>query len=134
MRQLSLLQSAMDSSYILLQLVLYYKVRHGLLQIATDVTKSYDYYSWRKERFNLNKFLSLSFKGKTYREPAWYNWSHRTNFIHKTHHLCGFNTPIQPKTGSCMKARPKGYLSSESQKSWRKTPTLCMEDMKCLLM
>ena len=77
----------MDSSFILLQLVLYYKVRHGLLQIATDVTKSYDYYSWRKKRFNLNKFLSLSFKGKTYRKPAWYNWSHRTNFIHKTRHL-----------------------------------------------
>ena len=44
------------------------------------------------------------------------------------------NTPIQPKTGSCMKARPKGYLSRESQKSWRKTPRLCMEDMECLLM
>ena len=43
-------------------------------------------------------------------------------------------TPIQPKTGSCMKARPKGYLSRESQKSWRKTPRLCMEDMECLLM
>ena len=43
-------------------------------------------------------------------------------------------TPIQPKTGSCMKARPKGYLSRESQKSWRKTPRLCVEDMECLLM
>ena len=26
------------------------------------------------------------------------------------------NTPIQPKTGSCMKARPKGYRSRESHK------------------
>ena len=45
-----------------------------------------------------------------------------------------YNTPIQPKTGSCMKGTPKGYLSLESHKSWRKTPTVCMEDMKCLLM
>ena len=34
LRQLSLLQSAMDSYYKLRQLF-YYKVRHGLLQIAT---------------------------------------------------------------------------------------------------
>lgn len=44
MQQLSLVQSAMDSSYTLQQL-LYYKMRHDLLQIATDVTKSYDYFS-----------------------------------------------------------------------------------------
>ena len=37
-RQLSLLQSAMDSYYKLRQLF-YYKVRHGLLQIATGITK-----------------------------------------------------------------------------------------------
>ena len=56
MRQLSLLQSAMDSYYKLRQLF-YYKVRHGLfqiatvlqsamnlLQIATDITKCDDYY------------------------------------------------------------------------------------------
>ena len=99
----------MDSSYILLQLVLYYKVQHALLQISTDVTKSYDYYNWRKKRFNLNKFLSLSFKGKTYRKPAWYNWSHRTNFIHKTRHLSMWfdkigTIPIEsfmPQTATC---------------------------------
>ena len=38
LRQLSLLQSAMDGYYKLRQLF-YYKVRHGLLQIATGITK-----------------------------------------------------------------------------------------------
>ena len=38
LRQLSLLQSAMDSCYKLRQLF-YYKVRHGILQIATGITK-----------------------------------------------------------------------------------------------
>ena len=38
LRQLSLLQSAMDNFYKLRQLF-YYKVRHGLLQIATGITK-----------------------------------------------------------------------------------------------
>ena len=38
LRQLSLLQSAMDSCYKVRQLF-YYKVRHGLLQIATGITK-----------------------------------------------------------------------------------------------
>ena len=38
LRQLSLLQSAMDSCYKLRQLN-YYKERHGLLQIATGITK-----------------------------------------------------------------------------------------------
>ena len=38
LRQLSLLQSAMDSYYKLRQLF-YYKVRHGLLQVATGITK-----------------------------------------------------------------------------------------------
>ena len=38
LRQLSLLQSATDSYYKLRQLF-YYKVRHGLLQIATGITK-----------------------------------------------------------------------------------------------
>ena len=37
-KQLSLLQSAMDSYYKLRQLF-YYKVRHGLLQITTGITK-----------------------------------------------------------------------------------------------
>ena len=39
LRQLSLLQSAMDCYYKLRQLF-YYKVRHGLLQIVTGITKS----------------------------------------------------------------------------------------------
>ena len=38
LRQLSLLQSAMDCYYKLRQLF-YYKVRHGLLQFATGITK-----------------------------------------------------------------------------------------------
>ena len=38
LRQLILLQSAMDSYYKLRQLF-YYKLRHGLLQIATGITK-----------------------------------------------------------------------------------------------
>ena len=44
MRQLSLLQSAMDCYYKLRQLF-YYKVQLGLLQIATGITKYDDYYS-----------------------------------------------------------------------------------------
>ena len=43
LRQLSLLQSAMDCYYKLRHLF-YYKVRHGLLQIATAITKCDDYY------------------------------------------------------------------------------------------
>ena len=38
LRQLSLLQSAIDGCYKLRQLF-YYKVRHGILQIATGITK-----------------------------------------------------------------------------------------------
>ena len=38
LRQLSLLQSVMDSYYKLRHLF-YYKVRHGLLQVATGITK-----------------------------------------------------------------------------------------------
>ena len=47
LRQLSLLQSAMDCYYKLRQLF-YYKVRHGLLQIATGITKGDDYYKLRQ--------------------------------------------------------------------------------------
>ena len=47
LRQLSLLQSAMDSYYKLRQLF-YYKVRHGLLRIATGITKCDDYYKLRQ--------------------------------------------------------------------------------------
>ena len=42
-----LLQSAMDSYYKLRQLF-FYKVRYGLLQIATGITKCYDYYKLRQ--------------------------------------------------------------------------------------
>ena len=47
LRQLSLLQSAIDGCYKLRQLF-YYKVRHGLLQIATGITKCDDYYKLRQ--------------------------------------------------------------------------------------
>ena len=54
LRQLSLLQSAMDCYYKLRHLF-YYKVRHGLLQsamdllqIATGITKCDDYYKLRQ--------------------------------------------------------------------------------------
>ena len=42
-----LLQSAMDSYYKLRQ-IFFYKVRYGLLQIATGITKCYDYYKLRQ--------------------------------------------------------------------------------------
>ena len=47
LRQLSLLQSTMDCYYKLRQLF-YYKVRRGLLQIATGITKCDDYYKLRQ--------------------------------------------------------------------------------------
>ena len=47
LRKLSLLHSAMDSYYKLRQLF-YYKVRHGLLQVATGITKCDDYYKLRQ--------------------------------------------------------------------------------------
>ena len=47
LRQLSLLQSAMDSYYKLRQLF-YYKVRHSLLQVAIGITKCDDYYKLRQ--------------------------------------------------------------------------------------
>ena len=47
LRQLSLLQSAMDCYYKLRHLF-YYKVRHGLLQTATGITKCNDYYKLRQ--------------------------------------------------------------------------------------
>ena len=47
LRQLSLLQSAMDCYYKLRQLF-YYKVRHGLLQITTGITKCDHYYKLRQ--------------------------------------------------------------------------------------
>ena len=50
----------MDSYYKLRQLF-YYKVRHGLLQIATGITKCDDYYKLRQYRhrfpFQINRIL-----------------------------------------------------------------------------
>ena len=50
LRRLSLLQSAMDSYYKLRQLF-YHKLRHGLLQIATGITKCDDYYKLRQYNY-----------------------------------------------------------------------------------
>ena len=43
------------------------------------------------------------------------------------------NTPIQPKTGSYMKARPKGYRSRETQKMMAENTEayLTPEDIPC---
>ena len=56
LRQVSLLKSAMDSYYKWRQFF-YYKVRHGLLQIATGITKCDDYYKLRQYRVFLKLFL-----------------------------------------------------------------------------
>ena len=53
LRQLSLLQSAMDSYYKLRQLF-YYKVLHGLLQIATGITKCDEFIT------NCHRYYKLS--------------------------------------------------------------------------
>ena len=47
LRQLSLFQSAIDSYWKLRQ-PFYYKVRRGLLQVATGITKCDDYYKLRQ--------------------------------------------------------------------------------------
>ena len=47
LRQLSLLQSAIDSYWKLRQ-PFYYEVRRGLLQVATGITKCDDYYKLRQ--------------------------------------------------------------------------------------
>ena len=64
MRQLSLLQSAIDSCYKLRQLF-YYKERHGLLQIAMDllqiatgITKCDDYYKLRQYKCSFQVICS----------------------------------------------------------------------------
>ena len=54
---MELLQSAMDSYYKLRQLF-YYKVPHGLLQIATGITKCDDYYKLRQYKGS-DKIYSL---------------------------------------------------------------------------
>ena len=45
--KMELLQIAMDSYYKLRQLF-HYQVRHGLLQVATGITKCDDYYKLRQ--------------------------------------------------------------------------------------
>ena len=75
LRQLSLLQSAMDSCYKLRQLF-YYKVRHGLLQIATGITKCDDYYKLRQYNLYLTILFSAHIRKKDiqkfYIEEGWY--------------------------------------------------------------
>ena len=58
LRQLSLLQSAMDRYYKLRQLF-YYKVRQGLLQIMTGITKFDDCYKLRQCKGHLNQWWTL---------------------------------------------------------------------------
>ena len=69
--QLSLLQSAMDSYYKLRQLF-YYKVRHGLLQIATGITKCDDYYKLRQYSLSLILWPKWGPKGrkKVFGDPS----------------------------------------------------------------
>ena len=59
-RQLSLLKSAMDCYYKLRQLF-YFKVRHGLLQISTGITKCDDYYKLRQYNL-LQQFSDRCYK------------------------------------------------------------------------
>ena len=63
LRQLSLLQSAMDCYYKLRQLF-YYKVRQGLLQIATGITKCDDYYELRQYKHSLTQMVSEPTRGE----------------------------------------------------------------------
>ena len=58
LRQLSLLQSAMDSCYKLQQLF-YYKVRHGLLQISTGITKCDGFISNRDRYYKCDDYYKL---------------------------------------------------------------------------
>ena len=48
----------MDSYYKLRQLF-YYKERHGLLQVATGITKCYDYYKLRQYSSTLFSYISV---------------------------------------------------------------------------
>ena len=73
LRQLSLLQS--DSYYKLRQLF-HYKGRHGLLQIATGITKYDDYYKLRQYNLHLTILFSAHIRKKDiqnfYIEEGWY--------------------------------------------------------------
>ena len=83
LRQLSLLQSAMDSCYKLRQLY-YYKVRHDLLQIATGITNcdgfitNWDRYykvRWLLQIATVHLALRFIYRGSTlYNEDGifWY--------------------------------------------------------------
>jgi len=59
----------------------------------------------------------------------------RSRFGFVARQLCGHhrNTPIHPKTGSYMKARPKGYRSRETQKIMAENTGayLTPEDIPC---
>ena len=63
LRQLSLLQSAMDSYYKLRQLF-YYKVRHGLLQIASGITKCDGYCKLRQYMYRHSLSIYARFRAK----------------------------------------------------------------------
>ena len=56
---LRLLQRAMDSYYKLRQLF-YYKVRHGLLQIATGIAKCNEFITNCDDYYKLRQYLPLS--------------------------------------------------------------------------
>ena len=59
LRQLSLLQSAMDCYYKLRHLF-YYKVRHGLLQIATVITKCDGFITNRDRYYKVRRLLQIA--------------------------------------------------------------------------
>ena len=63
LRQLSLLQSAMDCYYKLRQLF-YYKVWHGLLQIATGITKCDGYCKLRQHMYRHSLSIYARFRAK----------------------------------------------------------------------
>ena len=89
LRQLSLLQSAMDSYYKLRQLF-YYKVRHVLLQIATGITKCDDYYNLRQYSIsrlsytNNLKLIYLKAKEKVFsRKALSHSCTTNSSYLHR---------------------------------------------------
>ena len=61
----TLLQSAMDSCYKLRQLF-YYKVRHGLLQIATGITKCDGFITNRDRYYKVRWLLQIATVQRSY--------------------------------------------------------------------
>ena len=112
MRQLSLLQSAMDSYYKLRQLF-YYKVRHGLLQIVTGITKCDDYYKLRQ--YNVY-YADHGFLRSTSRKRL-------TSFIFK---VSGHPPPPAPPLGVVSAMAPNNILAkathSNTKTVWRGNP------------